>query len=221
MNSRREPRCTTLVSMRERGGVLSTETTSSSRHEQQSASTTPRTAVAGPVSYVGFEMAARAKSLMSSVRFTTAVRVATTLRYVAVSMNGFSTMAASPHSTPIGAQLTVPSSATVVTIVSTITGRSPHQIDGRRNERVARLVPACSPWRRRAGRLVNAFAPVGARREALALRARTVEKAAQHGVSVFGRRRFRMELHTDDRVDPVLDRHDLAIIVRRRGDAEV
>jgi hypothetical protein len=56
--------------------------------------------------------------------FTTAARVATTLRYVAVSRNGFKTIGESSvpsHSTPIGAQFTVPSAATVVTMLSTIT----------------------------------------------------------------------------------------------------
>src|SRR5688500_8575077 len=125
MNSRRAPRCTTEVSIRDRGGVLSIARTVTSRHEQASASTTPRTAVAGSVAYSGFEIAARANTRTSSMRLTTAARVAETLRYVAVSRNGFRTIVSpstsGSHSTPIGAQLMAPSAATVVTIVSMIT----------------------------------------------------------------------------------------------------
>src|SRR5262245_59057839 len=65
-------------------------------------------------------MAARANTRQSSVRLTTAARVATTLRYVAVSRKGLRTIASFPHSTPIGAQLMAPSAATVVTMLSTI-----------------------------------------------------------------------------------------------------
>jgi hypothetical protein len=60
--------------------VLSIERTSISRHEQQSARTTPRTTAAGRVGYCGFEIAARAKTRTSSVRLTTATLVASTLR---------------------------------------------------------------------------------------------------------------------------------------------
>ena len=42
-----KPRCTTRVSIRERGGVSSTLTTSTSRQEQAASSTTPRTTAAG------------------------------------------------------------------------------------------------------------------------------------------------------------------------------
>ena len=50
-----------------------------------------------------------ANTRTSSARFTTATRVATTIsRYVAVSRNGFSTMASAAHSTPIGAQFIGP-----------------------------------------------------------------------------------------------------------------
>jgi hypothetical protein len=117
------------VAIRDRGGVLSIAVTSSSRHEQASARTTPRTVCAGTVSYAGSLMAARANTRTSSMRLTTAARVATAFRYVVVSVNGFSTMASGSvpgsHSTPIGAQFTTPSAAIVVTIVSTITRRPP------------------------------------------------------------------------------------------------
>src|SRR5689334_172427 len=101
--------------MRDRGGVLSIVRTSTSRHEQQSASTTPRTTTAAVVGYSGLEIAALANTRTSSVRLTTAIRVAVTLRYVAVSMNGLRTIDSSFHSTPIGAQLTRPASSMVVT----------------------------------------------------------------------------------------------------------
>src|SRR5262249_35175678 len=104
---------------------LSIDRTSTSRHVQQSARTTPRTTAAGTVGSSGFEMAARAKTRTSSVRFTTAAPVAVTLRYVAVLRNGLSTRASSAHSTPTGAIFTAPSAASVVTIVSTITGGHP------------------------------------------------------------------------------------------------
>src|SRR2546422_11720698 len=94
MNSRLVPRCTTSVSMRDRGGLLSTDTTLNSRHEQQSASTTPSTTVAGTVSYDGFEIAARANTRTSSVRFTTAAPVAVTLRSGGGSRDGFRTIVA-------------------------------------------------------------------------------------------------------------------------------
>src|SRR5215207_9966477 len=106
--------------MRERGGVESTERTRSSRHEQATSSTTPGTTAAGNTSAVGLEIAARAKRSASSVRLTTAAPVATTFRYVVVSRNGLTTIASSPHSTPIGATFTAPSGATVVMIVSMI-----------------------------------------------------------------------------------------------------
>src|SRR5262245_27114989 len=110
--------------MRDLGGVLSSDRTFNSRHEQQSARTAPSTTAAGFVAYSGFEIAARANTRTSSVRFTTAVPVATTFRYVAVSRNGFSTIPSSLHSTPIGAQLIVLSAPPeiVVTMVSMITG---------------------------------------------------------------------------------------------------
>src|SRR5438876_10348863 len=92
--------------MRERGGVWSIDRTSTSRQEQQSESTTPRTTLAATVGCAGFEIAARANTRTSSVRFTTAAPTAATLRYVAVSRNGLRTMASSPQSTPIGAQFT-------------------------------------------------------------------------------------------------------------------
>src|SRR5438093_11637098 len=120
MNSRRTPRCTTAVSIRDRGGVLSIDRTSSSRHEQQSARTAPRTTVAGTVGCGGFETAARANNSTSSVMLTTAVPIDVTFRYVAVSTNGLRTIDSSLHSTPIGAQFTVSSAPTVVTMVSTI-----------------------------------------------------------------------------------------------------
>src|SRR5262247_4737152 len=109
--------------MRDLGGVLSSDRTFNSRHEQQSARTAPSTTAAGFVAYSGFEIAARANTRTSSVRFTTAEPVATTFLYVAVSRNGFRIIASSRHSTPIGAQLTVRSDPpeTVVTIVSMIT----------------------------------------------------------------------------------------------------
>src|SRR6476659_6595989 len=109
--------------MRERGGVLSIDRTRSSRQEHATLRTTPRTTAAGRTAYDGFEMAARANTRTSSTRFTTAARVATTLRYVAVSTNGLSTGASSPpvHSTPIGAMFTAPSVSNVVMIVSMIT----------------------------------------------------------------------------------------------------
>src|SRR5215210_2620990 len=91
-NSRRVARCTVTVSTRERGGVLSIEVTSSSLHAQQSTRTTPRTTTAGIVGYSGLEIAARANTRTSSTMFTTAARVAATLRYVAVSRNGFNTI---------------------------------------------------------------------------------------------------------------------------------
>src|SRR6185369_9312480 len=123
--------------MRDRGGVLSSARTFSSRHEQQSASTAPSTTMAGIVAYSGLAIAARANTLTSSVRLTTAVPVSTTLRYVDVSRNGFRTITSSPHSTPIGAQLIVlwAPPETVVTMVSMITGESPNELDGRRHER--------------------------------------------------------------------------------------
>src|SRR6516165_8554354 len=120
-NSRRAPRCTTEVSIRDRGGALSIDRTSTSRHVQQSARTTPRTATAGTVGYTGFEIAARANTRTSSVRLTTAALVAATLRYVAVSRNGLRTIASSAHSTPIGAILIAPSAPRLVTMDSTIT----------------------------------------------------------------------------------------------------
>src|SRR5688500_1383029 len=102
MNSRLTPRWTTRASIRDRGGVLSIASAASSRHEQQSASTTPCTSTAGTVGYSELETAARANSRTSSTRLTTAARLATTFRYVAVSTNGFRTLEVSPHSTPIG-----------------------------------------------------------------------------------------------------------------------
>src|SRR5205085_2129343 len=111
--------------MRDRGGVLSMAATAISRHEQQSASTTPGTTTAGTVAYTGLEMAARAKIRTSSTRLMTALRTAETLRYVAVSRKGFNTILVSSsegsHSTPIGATLTRPDASRVVTMVSTIT----------------------------------------------------------------------------------------------------
>src|SRR5689334_24117983 len=106
-------------------------------------------------------MAARAKIRTSSTRLTTAEPTAVTLRYVAVSRNGFSTMRSSPHSTPIGAQFTVPSAATVVTIDSTIM-RSANLLDRRRHERRALVV------RRAPHRPAQVVAgAVGARRQAV------------------------------------------------------
>src|SRR5687768_8210136 len=93
MKSRFVPWCTTRVSMRDRGGVLSIAATVTSRHEQQSASVTPRTTVAGTVGGCGFEIAASANTRTSSVMLTTATCVAVMLRYVAVWRNGLNTIA--------------------------------------------------------------------------------------------------------------------------------
>ena len=111
-------------SMRDLGGVLSIARTSTSRHEQQSANTTlheptPQVRVA----YCRVcDYAARANTRTSSMRFTTAARVATQIAIGRRVEKRRGTTAPSPHSTPIDAQFTVPSSAMVVTIVSTITG---------------------------------------------------------------------------------------------------
>jgi hypothetical protein len=59
--------------------------------------------------------------MASSVRLTTACRVALTFRNVLVSRNGFSTMTSSPHSTPMGAKLIEPPVSLDVTMVSRIT----------------------------------------------------------------------------------------------------
>src|SRR5688572_21335378 len=121
--------------MRDRGGVLSIAVTVTSRHEQQPASTTPRTMLAGTVGGVGFEIAASANTRTSSVMLTTAVFVAAILRYVAVWRNGLKTMAsgdaAGSHSTPIGAQFTAPASSRVVTMASTIMGTRAAPAPGR------------------------------------------------------------------------------------------
>src|SRR3954469_25079668 len=61
--------------------------------------------------------------MKSSVRLTTATLVALRFRNVVVSRKGFSTILSSAHSTPIGAKLIEPFGSTVVTMVSTITGR--------------------------------------------------------------------------------------------------
>src|SRR4051812_18114073 len=61
--------------------------------------------------------------MTSSVRLTTATLVALRFRNVVVSRKGFSTILSSAHSTPIGAKLIEPFGSTVVTMVSTITGR--------------------------------------------------------------------------------------------------
>src|SRR5689334_25231486 len=113
-------------------------------------------------------MAARAKIRTSSTRLTTAEPTAVTLRYVAVSRNGFSTMRSSPHSTPIGAQFTAPSASTVVTIDSTIM-RSTDVLDGRRDERCA-LVVGHAPHRTSQ----VAGGAVGPRRQILEPRGRSV-----------------------------------------------
>src|SRR4030095_11593851 len=103
--------------MRERGGVLSIDLTVSSRQEQAAASETPRTAIAGRTGYSGFEIAARANTRTSSIRFTTHTLVASTFLYFPVSRNGLSTGGSSPpvQSTPIGAMFTAPLSSMVVT----------------------------------------------------------------------------------------------------------
>ena len=46
-----------------------------------------------------------------------------------------------------------------------------------------------------------------------------VQEAIDQPVAVLGERGLRVELHADDRIRAVLDRHDLAVL-RRRGDAE-
>src|SRR6266516_3537182 len=124
-NSRRTPRCTTVVTTRARGGVASMDRTSTSRHEQAASSTTPRTTLAGAAGNWTSDVAPRAKSITSSVRFTTAAPVSRKLRNVVVSRNGLMTISASPHSTPIGAKFTLPAGSIVVRIDSMITGRTP------------------------------------------------------------------------------------------------
>src|ERR687897_92896 len=63
--------------------------------------------------------------MASSVRLTTAWRLAVTLRNVLVSRKGFSTRISSPHSTPMGAKLIAPPVSLVVTMVSRITEPDP------------------------------------------------------------------------------------------------
>src|SRR5580765_6564577 len=207
------PWWTTVVSMRERGGVLSTDRTLSSRHEQQSARTAPSTTIAGTVAYSGFEIAARANTRTSSVRFTTAAPVATTFRYVAVSRNGLRTIESSLHSTPIGAQLIVRCEPpdTVVTIVSMITADprgSPDQLDRRRHEG-SRGTPT---------RLRARVRAVGAGRQRTC--ARAGNEAIEDPIAVLGGGRLRMKLHADHGIRPVLDRHDLAVVPGKRERAQ-
>src|SRR2546421_4948992 len=97
-NSHRKPRCTTAVTMRERGGVASIARTSSSRQEHAASSTAPRTTDAGAAGNCGLEIAARANSSTSSVRVTTAALVALRFLNVAVSRNGLMTISSSPRS---------------------------------------------------------------------------------------------------------------------------
>src|SRR3989449_1037141 len=120
-NSRRKPRCTTAVTTRERGGVASIARTSSSRHEHAASSTAPRTTAAGSAGNCGLEIAARANSRTSSVRFTTAALVALRFLNVAVSRNGLMTISSSPHSTPMGAKFTRPAAPLVVRVDSEVT----------------------------------------------------------------------------------------------------
>src|SRR4051812_20859543 len=142
---------------------------------------------------------------MSSVRLTTAVRVALTLRNVVVSRKGLSTMISLPHSTPIGAKLTAPDPSMDVTMLSMMNGISGSG---------SRVLPA-DGWRRVPRRLVRAGAAppiqpvahglVALPREAdaavradgqrSAVGARTAEEAVQHPVAVLGQHRLGVELH--------------------------
>ena len=123
MNSRCVPRCTTSASIRERRRAVDVRT-STSRHEQHSASMTPRTATAGTVRYCGCAI----RRLREDAHIVDEVHNRRAggdhVAHVVVSRNGLSTSDSSPHSTPMDAQFTVPSRATVVTIVSMITVQS-------------------------------------------------------------------------------------------------
>ena len=99
-------------------GPSSIASTSTSRHEQASSSTAPSTAAAGRVGGWGSPSADWLNSRMSSVRCTTAVGTARRFRSVRVPRNGLMTIRCSPHSTPIAAQLMLPSGLIVVTTVS-------------------------------------------------------------------------------------------------------
>ena len=119
-NSRPLPPPTTTVLTRARGSLSSIASTRTSRHEQASANTAPSMSAAGRVGGCGSPSAAWLNSRMSSVRFTTAALVARRLRNVRVPPYGLMMIARSPHSTPIAAQLTLPSGLIVVTTVSRI-----------------------------------------------------------------------------------------------------
>src|SRR5437762_12530016 len=113
-------------------------------------------------------------------------------------------MASSPHSTPIGAKFSVPSSAIVVTIVSTIIKGSSHQVDRRRHKRAVRVaVP-----RHRFARPVHAVPAVGAGRQLSGPRPIAVQETIEQCVAILGGRRFRVELYADNGMLAMLDRHD-------------
>src|SRR5215218_6131826 len=119
-NSRPVPPSTTTVSTRARRALSSIASTRTSRHEHASSSTAPSTLAAGWVGGRGSPSAAWLNSRMSSVMFTTAAPVARRLRSVRVPRYGLMTIRCSPHSTPMAAQLTLPSALIVVTTVSRI-----------------------------------------------------------------------------------------------------
>src|ERR1051325_848781 len=104
-------------------------------------------------------------------------------------------MRSSPHSTPIGAQFTVPSAATVVTIDSTIMGGLAHLLDRRRHERRALVVWPPPP---RATQVVGRA--VGARRQLVEPRRIAMQEPFDQRVAMVRRRGLGMKLHADDRM---------------------
>src|SRR5919106_2191775 len=119
-NSRPVPLPTTSVLTRARCSLSSIASTRTSRHEQASSSTAPSTPAAGRVGGCGSPSAAWLNNRMSSVKLTTAAFLARRFRSVRVPRKGLITIRCSPHSTPIAAQLTLPSGLIVVTTVSRI-----------------------------------------------------------------------------------------------------
>src|SRR5205807_493463 len=135
MKPRWNPRCTTRLTMRARGGVASSAATRTSRQEQAASSTTPRTTVAGLAGNATLEIAPCANSKTSSVRFTTAAPVASRFLNVVVSRNGLMTISSSAHSTPMGAKFTAPRASMVVRMDSMITAPTPSRPPGARRRR--------------------------------------------------------------------------------------
>src|SRR5437588_1169711 len=178
--------------MRARGGVASSAWTRTSRQEQAASSTTPGTTAAGRAGNSTLEIAPRANSMASSVRFTTAAPVASRFLNVVVSRNGLMTISSSPHSTPMGAKFTAPRASTVVRMDSMITAPAPGRPSARR--------------RRGRGACRGGGGPV--------------QEPVQQHVAVLREHGLGVELQADHRMAHVLDGHDLPVI-RGRGDAEV